>query len=1243
MSMKMSKANRDKWQKAVKGLLNAVNDNNKNVSELINFGFTEKMIEVLFNIKYLDFDTEFHNAAPDINLQISGGEGGGGGMVPVLSPDQLSELFNRLFGTEDAPSQRRYTALLGQINARTTQLIAQNNQTTRQMEELQAYHTGQGTNFINMLNDIVSQLYSNGYFNDFENLTFPNNLDAYLQTLVDAEQLKQFINNTMYRTGELTTKEAYREAYYPPENATPEQINAAKQRYKDYMMQVFKRGSETYREGDITKYRDMTAHKKINEWVEIIGIKSNIKRTAGYFKSIINMATPAKRLELLLIILNIATSSTDYKARYAQARKDNPNSGPVTVAVNLITSLLGSSSMNIGTPVLGVQGDYLNLIIETIKQFILNNSPNATFTSQPYQMPTEEKKEQAPWDIPSENDLTKEINRTYEELEVGLSESERRSLADILIFLSTEISTNTLTEAQRANIVPTARYILNKVKNKIMSNPSDPNRGNIFSIIKSIFTDPANRQLISDFGSVVLNPTPAKITNILNGIIDDFMNRSKTTSSSPPATSTTTAPATSTTTAPATSTTTAPTPITTTAQFGSETLQSNFADEKYDDAEEIAARYIAQEGKDEVEEIDAHRGQFVEVELNNVRANPLPPSINIGMRTRELLTRVGRGVEMVSARIRNVPQFDELKLRSEEEFEDQKTITEIKTAEERLRNERPGVLRNIYNSMTNNFGTNWRLTRQYYLDYGGRMIPFPSRRAANNWRLDLRNQAENDGYMTEIQNIPEVIEKFGLIRKVGGGGGPPGDPGDDDMIVGGFRYRFRGLTKRNWVLLVAVIIALSTGAVTAEQLIKHNTDISKDGKPIPAEPTPAPAKPTPVKPTPGKPPVPAKPGDNDVVFPSKYIKIKHNSFWDSVGLGGVIDIYNTYVDNYNNSNLTKGDKDILNAKITEYWGKLSKATGVPELNELIKARQTYDDLKKQYDNATTNKLNFSTILGIYTSLTKSAEYLDTMTQKYLNIENGIFGTAKSLTDADVTIDNRDDPDSFVTKMQTQVKAKAIVDPSQLLLSKGMMERIMRKLENKGDFSSGIMNETERFNNFSLVKNHEYPEGLGLDNPLIRRNKEYEIKQYLNANPNPRPYVVPSYNKCVQYAKGEKPIMRNPVMIDDKLDDAYWNPTGNQVKLYEPFEKSKLFNPEYEIQKNTNIKKITTLSNMIRSGPYTYLNEDQYYNGGTCEYEYNEKLNNYPLTSEFKQVKPTKIYKITPKVKKSRLPDNYSIK
>lgn len=1124
MSMKMSKANRDKWQKAVKGLLDAVNDNNKIVSELIDFGFTEKMIEILYNIKYLDFNTEFHNAAPDINLQVSGAEGTGPGMTPILTPDQLNTLFDNLFGTRTGPSARRFSALLGQINTRTTQLIASNNAVTRNINELSDYNIG-----ISVFNPLLGQLYSNRYFNNM-----------------------QYNNRPIER----------------------------------------------------------------NTLISIFGAASKVSRR-----------------KLLCLILNIAMNSTDFNTRLKVAIEQNPNAERLTVAANLIVSLMGSSAMNINTLGYSIEFNYLNLIIEAINSFLMGESSNITITSEPAQMPTEEKKEQSPWDIPSENDLTKEINRTYEELEVGLSESERRSLADILIFLSSEISTNTLTEAQRANIVPTVRYILNKVKNKIMSNPSDPNRGNIFSIIKSIFTDPANRQIIIDFGSVVLNPTPAKIINILNGIIDDFMNRSKTTSSSPPATTSTTAPITSTTTAPTT---------TPTAQFGSEMLQANFADEKYENPQTIADRYIAQEGKEEEEEIDAHRGQFEDVDLNIVRSNPLPPSVGIGMRTRELLTRVGRGVEMVSARIRNIPQFDELKLRSEEEFEEQKIITEIKTAEERLRNERPGALRNIYNSMTNNFGTNWRLTRQYYLDYGGRMIPFPSRSAANNWRLDLRNQAENDGYMAEIQNIPEVIEKFGLIRKVGGGGGPPGDPGDDDMIVGGFRYRFRGLTKRNWVLLVAVIIALSTGAVTAEQLIKHNTDISKDGKPIPKEPT-EPQPVIPKKPTPGKPPVPVKPGDNDVVFPSKYIKMKHNSFWDSVGLGGVIDIYNTYVDDYNNSNLTKGDKDILNAKITDYWGKLSKATGVPELNELIKARQTYDDLKKQYDNATTNKLNFSSILSIYTALTKSAEYLDAMTQKYLNIENGIFGTAKSLTDADVTIDNRDDPDSVITKTHTQVKAKAIVDPSQLLLSKGMMERIMRKLENKGDFSSGIMNETERFNNFSVVKNHEYPEGLGLDNPLIIRNKEYEINQYVNANPNPTPYKVPSYNKCIKYADGIKPIMRNPIMIDDKLDDMYWNPIGNQTKLYEMGEKSKLFNPEYDIQKNTNKKKIETLSDMIRGGPYTDIDRNQYYERGTKEYNYNEKLNDYPMTSNFKQVKPTKIYKLTPKVKKSRLPDNYSIK
>ena len=343
----------------------------------------------------------------------------------------------------------------------------------------------------------------------------------------------------------------------------------------------------------------------------------------------------------------------------------------------------------------------------------------------------------------------------------------------------------------------------------------------------------------------------------------------------------------------------------------------------------------------------------------------------------------------------------------------------------------------------------------------------------------------------------------------------------------------------------------------------------------------------------------------------------------------------------------------MNKRINDFYGKFAEATNTPTLPELVKARSIYDNLRKEYDKASENGLSFSSIIGIYKNLKAAANHVDDLTSKYLDIENGLFGTAKSKDDGDVTIDDHDDAfANITTKANTSMggKAKALVDPGSKILSKGMIERIARKLNNQANADQGVNEELQRFDAFSMVKDYDYPTGLGTieDNPLMRRNKEYEIKQYLTANPNPRPYNVPSRERLERVSKTDGTEYFMAIQNTNGIhENPNYVPMGKEVKFSNPndicgskFEKSKLFNPPVAPKK----KNVPTGSNMIRSGPYQGVNVDQYYQYGSVEYKHNEKFNKYPLTNMQPDQKPKHHYKVEAKlIKKSRVPDTYSLK
>lgn len=539
-------------------------------------------------------------------------------------------------------------------------------------------------------------------------------------------------------------------------------------------------------------------------------------------------------------------------------------------------------------------------------------------------------------------------------------------------------------------------------------------------------------------------------------------------------------------------------------------------------------------------------------------------------------------------------------------------------------------------------------------------------------------------------NAKEVIVKYGLMRdyteddrnleekymydkikydieNIPDGGGPPDDGGGEPPDDGGGepsggrggrkpkpkkpiprRKIFNGLTRRQYLLLLTIIILLSTGAVSLEEVLKAGKDLNDDGttstppKTPPTDTTTIPTIPTDT--TTDIPIVPDKPTKSD----GSFNKITHNEFWDSVGLSGIIDNYNGMVDIYNK--MPSKDKKEYQVVVEKYYNKFATTVNIPTLKELKEARRRYDGLKKQYDSS--DGLSFDRINAIYIELKKSMTYLDEMTNKYLAVENQVFDIAKNKDDADVTIDDVDADISLQTKMNTSLGGitggsnRAILDPSYALLSKGMRERIARKIQGKGDFSSGLILENQRFIDFSLVKPHEYPVGLGLDNPLVYRNKEYEIMQHRNNYANPQPYKVPSINRLIQISKQDKPQLHNVVQIDDRFN----YDTGNTLisqKLQNPnvspntFSKSRLFNPEYHLEEiNSRQKAINTMNDEIRCGPYVGIKDNQYYQYANIQKKQNDELNKYPMTKEFKIVKPT----LPKTIKEQRkLPNSYSLK
>jgi len=551
-------------------------------------------------------------------------------------------------------------------------------------------------------------------------------------------------------------------------------------------------------------------------------------------------------------------------------------------------------------------------------------------------------------------------------------------------------------------------------------------------------------------------------------------------------------------------------------------------------------------------------------------------------------------------------------------------------------------LQRVMNELRNKF-KKFKLVRRYAVQF--KKSDGTIERKAFSTNDEARAWLAERGVL-DIEMIVKI--KYGLVRDVEenveedveeplpppGPPGPPGPPPDgggdpsggrnrrNRRIVRRIRTVFNGLTRKEYLLLLISIIFLSVSAVSLDDIFKKNNDVDDKGKTTPPDKTP--------DKTPGG-NIPSG-GDN------MFNKINHNSIWDSVGLGEAIDTYNSLLTKY--YNLPKSQQKAYEDTLAKYYKQFSDMTQTPELNELINARKAYDGLKLAYDNAMSNGASYDTINGIYNSLKTSILTLNTLSDKYVDLENGRFGWRKTKDSPDVTIDDIDTSISMNTKLSTGKGGKAIKDTSYALLSKGMLERIKRKMQGGGDFSSGIIAEQQDFINYSLIPPNA---GLGTaqNNPLIYRNLEYDRIKYLNCNKNPESIKQPNINQLIKNSKQKKPQLHNVIQLDDTMNYENGNKMINQ-KLYNElptpnaFSRSRLYNPEYHTEELNKQKLIQTGNDMIgRGGPYYGLstNENQYYQYGSIQYKQNEDLNKYQGT--YPKIHYTK--------ERRKLPNTYSLK
>lgn len=930
-----------------------------------------------------------------------------------------------------------------------------------------------------------------------------------------------------------------------------------------------------------------------------------------------DMTEPKRIEDMIVLLINICLQSKDNTILQQGIRKIRKESRGRNVYINIVTYILGS-----------VDGKLLTVIYNTLLQFISNLDPDKTFFKDQLEVkdPSEREYKEPP-EIPDitkkgsiENQVYALVNNTY-----FPNDEQRVILIEIIKALRTvpDITDDKFIEnaLKLFKIVMEEAYSRDNEPRQTLSETNRESSTYItsalnafrswFNAARSASPDPSTFLLA---GGMLLNPSTA--LPIVRDILNNLKNKPVDITTVPDDQSV----------QPVLNTNTGP-------ELTQQQIAQQFIDE-YEDDENDVIDFSGQPGdynemtiRQRQAEIDAKRASGVlvdddeeELKLGDVPLSERKVEEIVGLRIRLSnifsMNNMVAQIEAIKALIKKIKE---------------NTSRPFKIIYEKLKELMNKIKRQIGRfSLVTRYVARVRVR-------GRGMIQntLTSRVAAIEWITRQDTVDDNLDYDSLI--TPE----FGIQREPtddDGGGGGGGEP-PDGLNVGARRRKpiFNGLSKKQYYLLLIVIILLSTGSISLNEIFKEGKKVKDDGTTEPPDkiPTDTPS-------TPDVPVIPDKPNKPD----GTYNKIQHNEFWDSVGLSNIIDTYNGMVDKYNK--LPKSEKNVYKSTIEKYYDKFAETVNIPTLKELKEARARYDALKKIYDNS--DDLSFDEANKIYLELNKSLTYLNTMTDKYVSIENAAFGTSKTKDDPDVTIDDADAniklPNASTTLGgMVGGKNKAIVDSTYAVLSKGMRERIARKLKGENDFSSGLIQEQKRFVDFSLVKPHEYPEGLGLDNPLVYRNKEYEIMKYRNNYSNPQPYIVPSRNRIEQMTKQYQPEFHDVIQLDDKLDDAYGfrNSKLENPNVYPSmFNKSRLFNPEYNLRDVNETKRVTnTMNDERRAGPYVGITDNQYYQYANIQQRQNEILNNYPQTKEFKIYKP-ELPKKT--IKESRkVPNSYALK
>lgn len=1340
MPVKKTKANNDKYQSTMKAFYGAIKRNNELIQKLLEVGLSLESIDVLFGLKKLDFDREFHEANPDLNLQYSVGKGvgsGGGIDLPLLTPDQLENIFSAITGTPRVQDTRSFNAFLGHLQTRANFINDKVNAIERVARSQVIDLDYNDTQFNNAFIDLIATFAGTpGVLNiHLPSTRGPDNPEDPERKITQPARYYGDIDQVYSSLGE----------YLADQNQFKRFIKEINQKYNlglnetDGVQNAISRVRQYY---DNNPNNNVEFRTFLQNFMGNTG--SIVPLITDLRTKILNKGNPEDKKKLIIAIVNIICHGDDLiRQNFIRVLNSQVNETPSSALSSAIAQMLNLGEIKkiageskgqqkkYGSAVaLDVMSEKLKFIIGLVKNYL--QTLGYVFDNASSYPPSELTKPEGQRNVDLATQKT-----PNEQLEAKAGEVFDRVIENIR--QRGEYDDNTLTiiisiiqkiysalqqnystaDADKAytDILKIYDQVQIAIRDRSKSEPTSTNESSQV-IIRNLWGRflngiSSNAGFIVEIGKLLLTGNPTSIRNIVNNVLDQF----RISQSAPIPTIET----------PQQIPQQIPqTPqITSTSNLPAETqpdyVTTGTTSVSLATPEDIANKYTSEEIRNQIRQNSEQKSlndgfQYHESEnaqLINQGIAEIDRMLSILEKQRaerkarsEISDRKYEEYKQITTRINRIQQQqanDEELLRLADERkqemirqQQERTRTREENKQQRVQSDINDINRIIQEvsdeellrlaqadrdlSDVNNenniveykepspWPRNFRLTRQYIYtarDGGTRMFhSFESALASANQEYKQDDENKNN-----VDRASRVITRYGLYYTVaprggpeidiqnrfprrgrgGGGDGGGGDPNDPNSYVYTPGDRFRGLDVKTWIRLLAVIVVLASGIVTIDDLIKSEQDINKDGTTSPpgddGKNPPTPSVPTKPPSTGGS----GTPGED--FFPDKYSKINHSELWDSIGLGSVIDTYNAYVDEYNearqNKSLTKADLKIMNKRINDYYGKFAAATNTPTLPELVKAKSIYDNLRKEYDSASEKGLSFSNIIMLYKNLRDAANHVDELTSKYLDIENGIFGTAKSKDDADITIDD-DDYANISAKMTTSLGGKSkLMKPAQSILSKGMIERISRKLNNQASFTNEELND---FNSFGMVKDYNYPNGLGSieNNPLIRRNKEYEIQQYLKCNPNPKPYIVPSKNKLEQYADADGTKYFHEIQNTDGVyENPFYVAKNKKVTLSNPydnagdqFNKSILFNPPI----NPKVKNVETGSNMIRSGPYYGVNKDPCYQYGNIEYKYNEKLNKYPLTNIEPMVKPTRQYKIASKVvKKSRVPDSYSLK